>query len=712
MINLGPQYYRPPFPVSKFWKDDIAKIKDSGFNCLQLWVMWSWVEAKPGIFNFDDYDRIIDCAEANGLNVVLSTIAEIHPYWIHRVTPNCELVTNLGHKVVSENRNECHHGLTPGGCFDHPEVWKRMSGFIRETALHYKNRTNIAGWDAWNELRWNVQADGPVCYCRHTVKRYREWLEERFGSLDCLNKDWIRRYESWEDVLPGKTTYRPFTSIMSFAHFLTWRSNRHAEDRYRIIKDVHPDKVVTAHGPSPCMLYVGDAHIDQALNRGNDWFIADKLDGIGCSSFPAWWSDMRHADYTMHMEMIYSAARGKRFWVSELQGGRSNYGFGVHNPVRAVDQQRWIWNSIACGADTVLLWCWRDEVFGSESNGFGFIGNDGYAAERIAAMRHTGKLLKVHADLIENYKPAHAEVAIFFSPQTYYLYWAQEASAQKPLSSIRGFCKALIRHSVPFKIVEEEHLEELEGVKILFLPRMTVLDDGVREKLKRFVMAGGTLYCEAETGAWDSKGIFRYPDERFPGIASGVAEIGRRQVPKNPVFSAKFAGRTYKLKASHLLSPWRAPKEQTIAKFATGEGAMLAQVNLGKGRLLLCGTYLGEEYDKACYSGFEKLVLKLVEEAGAGTGGITIAARTKQDFDSYVYVRHGRSQGKVVAFVFFPAGCKTATLTFSENLFPGRTVKDIFSGKELKLKKFGGERKIRLSAGVSRIAILVGERAG
>ena len=127
MINLGPQYYRPPFPVSKYWKDDITKIKDSGFNCLQLWIMWSWVEAKPGEFNFDDYDRIMDYAEECGLNVVLSTIAEVHPYWIHRLIPDSHLITNLGHKVISENRNECHNGLSPGGCFDHPEVWKRMS---------------------------------------------------------------------------------------------------------------------------------------------------------------------------------------------------------------------------------------------------------------------------------------------------------------------------------------------------------------------------------------------------------------------------------------------------------------------------------------------------------------------------------------------------------------------------------------------------------
>ncbi|HCE43620.1 MAG TPA: beta-galactosidase [Lentisphaeria bacterium] len=706
MINLGPQYYRPPFPVSKYWKEDVRKMKDSGFNCLQLWVMWSWVEAKPGKFNFEDYDKIIDFAEDNGLNVVLSTIAEIHPYWIHRVVPDCELVTNRGHKVVSENRNECHHGLTPGGCFDHPEVWKRMSGFIHETAVHYKSRKNIAGWDSWNELRWNVQADGPVCYCKHTVKKYREWLEEKFGSLEGLNKDWIRRYDSWEDVMPGKTTSRPYTSSMSFAHFLTCRSNKHAEDRYKIIKAVHPDKVVTAHGPSPCLMQVGwEGSSEQALNRGNDWGIADKLDGIGCSNFPSWWS-MLNTDYTMSMEMIHSAARGKKFWVSELQGGRSSIGFNVHNPVRAVDQQRWVWNSIACGADTVLFWCWRDEVFGQESNGFGIIGNDGFADERIAAMQHTGSILEKYSGLLDGYKPAGAEVAIMFSPQTYYLYWAQDGSAQKVLVSIRGFCKAMIRNSIPFKIVEEEHLEELEGVKILFMPRMIALDDATAEKLRKFVEAGGTLYCEAENGAWDSVGIYRYPEDRFPGTISGVPEIGRREVPKNPVFTAKFAGKTYKLKASHMLSPWKASKGGILAKFADEDGAILSQVKVGKGKLIMCGTYLGDEYDKDCNPDFENLILKFIEEAGAGTGEIKISAKNKNDFHSYVYTRYGRSNGKDVVFVFFPSDCNSATLSFSGDIFSRGKVKDIFSGNELKLEKSGSSRKLKLSAGKSRIAIL------
>lgn len=194
MINFGTQYYRPPFPNEKYWEDDFKKIKNSGLNCVQLWLLWSWIEPKRNKFIFDDYDRLADLAEQNGLNLVLSTIAEVQPYWIERELPNSSMITNMGLKVVSSNRNEIHFGITPGACFDHPEANQLMMNFIEKTVEHFKDRKNIAGWDCWNEIRWNVQADGFVCYCEHTIAAYRNWLQDKYGSLDKLNKAWQRRY--------------------------------------------------------------------------------------------------------------------------------------------------------------------------------------------------------------------------------------------------------------------------------------------------------------------------------------------------------------------------------------------------------------------------------------------------------------------------------------------------------------------------------------
>ena len=80
MILLGAQYYRPPFPNEKYWRDDLKKMADSGLNTVQLWVKWAWVEPAPEEFRFDDYDRLVSEADRAGLGVVLSTIAEIQPY--------------------------------------------------------------------------------------------------------------------------------------------------------------------------------------------------------------------------------------------------------------------------------------------------------------------------------------------------------------------------------------------------------------------------------------------------------------------------------------------------------------------------------------------------------------------------------------------------------------------------------------------------------
>ncbi|HRR96642.1 MAG TPA: beta-galactosidase, partial [Candidatus Ratteibacteria bacterium] len=159
-MMLGVQYYRPPFPEKKFWKEDLSKIRDSGFNTIQLWACWGWIEPKMGIFKFDDYDELISEGEKKGLNVIISTIAEIHPFWIHRIIPDSYMIDHMGNNVISSLRIECNVGLTPGGCTDHPKVQELMENFLKTIAKRYAGVKNLIGWDCWNETRWAVHADG------------------------------------------------------------------------------------------------------------------------------------------------------------------------------------------------------------------------------------------------------------------------------------------------------------------------------------------------------------------------------------------------------------------------------------------------------------------------------------------------------------------------------------------------------------------------
>jgi beta-galactosidase len=698
-VDLGVQYYRAPFPEEKYWADDFAKIRDSGLNTVQLWVLWGWVEARPGEFRFEDYDRLMQLAEKNGLGVILSTIAEIHPYWIHREVPGSEMIDHMGRKVVSSNRRECHFGLTPGGCFDHPGVWDRMGGFLREVVSRYRSAAHLRGWDAWNELRWNVNSDGMVCFCEHTIDRFHQWLDERYGGLDGLNRAWKRRYGQWDEVLPGKTPDRPYTEMMAFEHFITWRANRHGKDRYDLIRSLDADRPITAHGGEPCAMSTGSAE-NHVLNRGNDWHFADDMDGVGCSSFPKWWG-MDDVEFGTRVEFVKSASQGKHVWLSEVQAGRASTGFQVHVPVDPASQQRWIWNGIACGVDTLLFWCWRDEVFGSESAGFGLIGDDGQAEQRVAAMQRTGQILETHAGLIDAYRPLDADVGVWFSPQSYYLYWAQDHTAGRARDGVLGYCRGLVRNCIPYRVVEEAHPKGLEGLKVLFMPRSLVTDEPTEKVLEDWVRAGGTLVCESECGAFSPQGIYRYPADRFTARLAGIRELGRRALEKDSI-AASTDGLRLRLPVTQWLTPWETGKGSILA--SDGEGSLIVEVPVGKGKLVLVGSYLGDAYLDRPSRDFERFIGHLVEQGGCEKRYEVLSPEPTDD--ASLYVKVGQSGDRKMVFVFFPSGVRLAQLRFAEGFFDAGA-EDLISGKQIQVERVEGGQEIVIPTNEWRICVLV-----
>ena len=695
-MNLGVQYYRAPFPEQEHWEADFRRIRESGLDTVQLWVLWSWVEAVPGTFAYDDYDRLVELAEKNRLKVVLSTIAEIQPHWIFREAPGSEMIDNFGNRVVSSLRCECNFGLTPGGCTDHPGVWARMKHFLQETGRHFRDAPNLHGWDVWNELRWNIQADNPVCFCPHTLAAWQDWLEARYGSLEALNAAWKRRYARWEDVMPGKLPDRPYTELMAWQHFISSRADAHGAMRHAAMREVDANHPITAHGDGPSPLRCGDRE-NYALARGNDWELAKALDGIGCSSFPQW-EGIDDAAFGSRIEMVTSAADGKLVWLSELQGGRAAIGFRIYGEVTAEQQQHWLWNGIACGADTILFWCWRDEVFGRESGGFGLAGNDGRADERLAALRITGGVLDRHAALLAAYRPEKSDVGLVFNPQDYYLEWAQYGKADNMTAALTGYARALIRNSIPCRFLESHHLDGLEQCKLVILPHTLAVDEFQAERYLDFVEQGGTLVCESECGAFTEHGFYRYPEQRFIA-AAGIVEKGRRNLPPDGTMEIAFGGETCRLKSEQWVTPLALP--------AGSEGEPLsAEVRHGKGRIVYLGGYPGQACAKRADPEFERLIRALTEAAGCR---IPVRTRSPEPTENaFLYHRGGMSGDTRMLFVFFPNGKTECELELAADVFPGNRVTELVSGREFAVETAGSRRFLKLTANPLGLAVLAG----
>ena len=671
-MNTGVQYYRAPFPEMEYWEQDFKNIRNAGLNTVQLWVLWGWVESTPGKFDFSDYDRLVELAEKNNLQVVLSSIAEIQPMWIHREVPGSEMIDRFGKKVISTIRHECNFGLTPGGCTDNPGVQERMKLFLESCAKHYVDCPNLHGWDLWNELRWNIQADELVCFCPHTIEEFRNFLKQRYGSLDGLNEAWKRRYIDWQDVMPGKAPDRPYSEMMAWQDFITYRANAHGAWRYSVMRNIDKVHTMTAHGASPSIGYSGDQQT-YPIDRGNDWELAKGMDGIGCSSFPVWFN-IDDAEFGSRIEMVNAAANGKHIWLSELQGGRAGIGFDLTGEVSPEQQQRWLWNGIACGADTILFWCWRDEVFGRESGNFGLYGNDEYSAERIKAMSESGKIISENSSLIDNYKPDSAQVGILFSPDSYYLAWAQEGSALKMQKAIDGYARALVKHSIASTFIESEHLENLDRFKFIILPRVVALGKEAEEKLLSFVENGGTLLVESECAAFDKAGLYRYPEKRFLNRL-GIREAGRRQLITPVEFT--IGGKTLSLGCDQWLTPFAIGENAPAEVFARYKNEILAaRYSCGKGSVIALGSYFGNSYLETENSDFEQMMYSFAAEA-------KVERTFEMLTNDFIYVKSGSSEGRQMLFCFFPDSEKVCRLRLNRADFNG-SYTDILSGNIIK----------------------------
>lgn len=76
------------------------------------------------------------------------------------------------------------------------------------------------------------------------------------------------------------------------------------------------------------------------------------------------------------------------------------------------------------------------------------------------------------------------------------------------------------------------------------------------------------------------------------------------------------------------------------------------------------------------------------------------------DFDAFVHLRYGRSGSRDLAFVFFPAGIEATTLELRAELFAGGAVEELVTGRTLSVEPNGGRRRLSVTAGPMRLAIL------
>ncbi|MDY6353814.1 MAG: beta-galactosidase [Lachnospiraceae bacterium] len=469
-------------------EEDIRMMKKAGMNCATLGVFsWSTYEPREGEFHFAWLHDIMDKLYANGIYTILATPSGARPAWLDETYPECRRVDSYG---VRE-----HHGVRHNHCMSAPVYRKKVSVIVNKLADEFGNHPGLLMWHISNEF-------GGECYCPHCVKRFQDYLAEKFDhDIEKLNKAWWTTFWShnYNDFSQIEPPYRNGEfSIMGlnleWKRFTTWNMTDYMKAEIAILKERTPQIPVTTNFMKE---YDGlDYHKMQ-----------QPLDVVSWDSYPRFHNDEESFSDTMTENafdhaMIRCLKKEQPFMLMESAPGLVNWHPfnkmkrpGVH---RLASLQ-----AVALGSDTVQYFQWRK-------------GRGSFEQYHGAVVDHLGtddtRVFREVADLGEELKKlkdlagtvVKAPVAVLYDWDSLWATDGMKGLAESTRNYIKTCRKAYCNLSalgVDVDVISSE--EDYTGYSVIVAPMLYLLHPHVGERMKQFVEHGGHLIATYVTGYVD-----------------------------------------------------------------------------------------------------------------------------------------------------------------------------------------------------------------
>jgi len=578
----------------KFWKEDLSKIKQLGFNTVRTWVEWNVAEPEEGKYHLENLDLLLRLANEVGLKVIVQVYVDSAPEWVGRKYPDGRYAAQDGQPIPSQ--------AAPGYCFDHRGVRKAILDFFQEVAKHAAASPAFYGWDLWSEpaaLNWarvGYKSEPMFCYCPSSQERFRQWLREKYQTLDRLNDAWHRTFTDWSQVEPPR-----YGTILTYTDFMDWRiyyGYKLAEDlamRNQAVKAVDPDHVTTSHAPNPSPLV---RTLADPYDPTDDYLMKDSVDFFGTSFYPKllaaeenWTLERR----VLAMDLTNSMTAGRGFYVGELQAGYGVHGIVVGSPVTASDLEMWTWGMVSRGARAINYYAFYPMNAGYESGGYGLITLDGTLTER---SRHAGEIarrIEENSDLLLQSHPERAEAAIVFSPLTPLVGgYDEEGSRTAVHRAVAGYHRMFFERNLPVDVLSSRELarDNLQQYKLVIVPYPLMLTGEEAQTLKEYVSSGGHLFVEARAGWVDETG---HAQPRVPGFGwDEMLGVREKQLIPEKEYAVKWG--TAQFKGMTFQEQFDVEDHGARPLAVTADGTPIAYENeYHKGRAIIFGGFAGQE---------------------------------------------------------------------------------------------------------------------
>ncbi len=510
---LGSAWYPEQWPESQ-WEGDLARMQQAGLNMVRIGEFaWSSLEPAEGRYDLDWMERAINAAGKHGMVVILGTPTDTPPAWLTTKYPETLRVSEDGKQLQHGSRRHFSIGSTK-----YRELCAKIVG---QLADRFGHNPNVVAWQIGNEYTEDS-------FDEESRKRFHRWLEQKYGTLDALNKHWVtaywsQTYSEWSQI-PMSTGRSNPGLLLEYKRFVTdtWRSfQRNQLDVLR--RTVDPRQLITTN-----LGGLGWA------NRFNRQVIALDLDVISWDEYlgSGYFDQLKNG--TGHLNPDRSGSthdlvrgwKGKNFWVMEMAPGFVDWSPTVSNSLDRGETRAMTWHAIGHGADCVAFWQWRSALNGQEQYHGSLVGPDGEPVPVYAEVAQTGAEFAKAGPVLAGTSPV-SEVALIHD---YDSRWAIDfnrfSQRYDQMELLESYYKAMRDATQTVDIVVPT--VPLKGYKLVVAPSLNIVSSALAEHLAEYVKQGGHLVLGPRSGMkneFNALNIERQPGPLVPTLGGRVEQF-------------------------------------------------------------------------------------------------------------------------------------------------------------------------------------------
>ena len=228
VIPFGGDYNPEQWP-REVWREDIGSMRRAGVTFVSLGIFaWSWLEPADGSYDFEWLDEAMGLLADADIAVDLATATASPPMWLAQAHPEIAPIDHDGQRLWPGSRQ--------AWCPSSATFTAYATRLTEAMARRYHDHPALAMWHISNEYGCH----NTPCFCDTCATGFRDWLRERYGTLDDLNQAWgtafwSQRYTDWSQPLPPRRTptfpnpgqtldYRRYQSDALLRQFLAERA--------------------------------------------------------------------------------------------------------------------------------------------------------------------------------------------------------------------------------------------------------------------------------------------------------------------------------------------------------------------------------------------------------------------------------------------------------------------------------------------------------